>query len=76
MTPDAPGGEVPDAPPPPRPGYFRVSWSVDLPKDEFPAARDAAVHACELAGDCSGPANVFTVIDGDDGTAAEYDLAP
>lgn len=71
MSPGAP----PDADPLPRPGYYRVSWQVDLPKDEFPTAHDAARHACELAGDCSGPLNVFVVVDGDEGTTTEHDLA-
>jgi hypothetical protein len=64
-------GEVPV-----RPGYYRVLWAVDLPKDEFASPRAAAEHASELAGDCSGPVNMFRVLDGDDGAETEHDLAP
>ncbi len=60
---------------PVRPGYYRVTWCVELPKDEFESPAEAAKAACELAGDCSGPVNMYTVIDGDSGQETDHDLA-
>lgn len=62
-----------------RPGYYRVTWMVDLPRDEFTTPREAAEAARHLAAggcpDCDGVVNVYLVVDGETGAVTEHDLA-